>query len=543
MKSTNTYQYITNNSHQELIDYLKQENKQLNDQLKELNNLLQLNKKALKIMTPQNNDEQNKALLMVLKNLQEENAKLNSQIEKLIIERNQAQNQVLINQQITEEAQRHEKELIVSLQNKITTLQNNLSKAESQLCKLEFLKPEFDEQSGILIKYKQITDINKINKEFHDKIEILNELLILQIKKNKKIEAEKKQLQGLNLKLITNLISLKNAALTSNGNKVILQQQQQMDPQPHQLIKFQQNILYAMNKDENLYSSESEAMSSVDNSPLASPLPVKQENFKSQQENQKFKNSKEIPKLNLSQAIIIQELNAKRQSYQAQDMRKATDGNLLDKLKQYDKALEELKKNYQREMTLNKALETTNNELERRCDNFENQIQILINSNLRYQEKLQKINKQYHFLQQFYLNNKDQVTTTQSHNHRFSQSPTEQSQELVLDTSFIDANEAILSNEQEFKNIQYQMMQQQQYHQQLLQHQNFYQFYYPNNVEDAQRFLLGLAEQIYSGLSEKIDQIIQGQSNQIREYENRIRSLSDIVQYQNRVQYNKQQQQ
>lgn len=35
-----------------------------------------------------------------------------------------------------------------------------------------------------------------------------------------------------------------------------------------------------MNKDENLYSSESEDMSSVDNSPLASPLPVKQENFK-----------------------------------------------------------------------------------------------------------------------------------------------------------------------------------------------------------------------------------------------------------------------
>ncbi|CAD8148702.1 unnamed protein product [Paramecium octaurelia] len=541
MKSTNTYQYITNNSHQELIDYLKQENKQLTDQLKELNNLLQLNKKALKIMTPQNNEEQNKALLMVLKNIQEENAKLNSQIEKLINERNQAQNQVLINQQITEEAQRHEKELIVSLQNKITTLQNNLSKAESQLCKLELLKPEFDEQSGILIKYKQITDTNKINKEFHDQIETLNDLLILQIKKNKKIEAEKRQLQGLNLKLITNLISIKNAALTSNGNKVILQQQQQMDPQPHQLIKFQQNILYAMKKDENVDSSESEGLSSVDNSPLASPLPVKLENCKPQQESQKLKNAQEIPKLNLSQAIIIQELNAKRQSQQAQDMRKTNDATLLDKLKQYDQALEELKKNYQREMTLNKTLETANNELERRCDNLESQIQILINSNIRYQEKQQKINKQYHFLQQFYLNNKDQVTTTQSHNHRFSQSPTELSQEIVLDTSFIDANEAILSNEQEFKTIQQKMMQQQQIQQQLLQQQNFYQFYYANNVEDAQRFLLGLAEQIYGGFSEKIELIIQGQSKVRRQDENRIRSLSDIVEQQNRVQYNQQQ--
>ncbi|CAK93218.1 unnamed protein product (macronuclear) [Paramecium tetraurelia] len=541
MKSTNTYQYITNNSHQELIDYLKQENKQLTDQLKELNNLLQLNKKALKIMTPQNNEEQNKALLMVLKNLQEENAKLNSQIEKLINERNQAQNQVLINQQITEEAQRHEKELIVSLQNKITTLQNNLSKAESQLCKLEFLKPEFDEQSGILIKYKQITDTNKINKEFHDQIETLNDLLILQIKKNKKIEAQKRQLQGLNLKLITNLISIKNAALISNGNKVILQQQQQMDPQPNQLIKFQQNILYAMKKDENIYSSESEGLSSVDNSPLASPLPVKLENCKPQQESQKIKNAQDIPKLNLSQAIIIQELNAKRQTQQAQDMRKATDANLLDKLKQYDQALEGLKKNYQREMTLNKTLETTNNELERHCENLESQIQILINSNLRYQEKQQKINKQYHFLQQFYLNKKDQVTTTQSHNHRFSQSPTELSQEIVLDTSFIDANEAILSNEQEFKNIQYQMMQQQQIQQQLLQQQNFCQFYFANNVEDAQRFLLGLAEQMYSGLSEKIELIIQGQSKGRRENDNRIRSLSDIVEQQNRVQYIQQQ--
>lgn len=40
-----------------------------------------------------------------------------------------------------------------------------------------------------------------------------------------------------------------------------------------------------MKKDENVYSSESEALSSVDNSPLASPLPVKLENFKSKQEN------------------------------------------------------------------------------------------------------------------------------------------------------------------------------------------------------------------------------------------------------------------
>ncbi|CAD8089345.1 unnamed protein product [Paramecium sonneborni] len=534
MKSTNTYQYITNNQHQELIDYLKQENKQLTEQLRELNNLLLLNKKALKIMTPQNNEESNKALLMVLKNLQEENAKLNSQIEKLIYERNQAQNQVLINQQITEEAQRHEKELILSLQNKITSLLNNLNKAESQLSKLEFLKPEFDESSGILIKYKQITDINKIKKEFHDQIEILNELLILQIKKNKKIEAEKRQLQGLNLKLITNLIQMKNSALTSNENNIFQQDQQQRDLQPQKLIKFQQNILYAMKKDQNDYSSESEALSSIDNSPLASPLPIKLENLKAPIENQKSKATKDIPKLNLASAIIIQELNAKRQTQQIQDMKKLTDANLLEKLNQYNKTLEELKKNYQREMTLNKAFETANNELERRCQNLE----IIISSNLRYQEKFQRINKQYHFLQQFYINNKDQVTTTQSHNNRFSQSPTELSQEFNLDTSFLDANEAIISNEyQEFKNLQYQMMQQQQQQYQFIQQQNSYHYYRANNIEDAKRFLLSLAEQVYSGLSEKIDKIVQEQIKKEREHIQRLRSLSEIVEYQNCLDY------
>lgn len=52
-------------------------------------------------------------------------------------------------------------------------------------------------------------------------------------------------------------------------------------------------------------------------------------------------------------------------------MKKLTDANLLEKLNQYNKTLEELKKNYQREMTLNKAFETANNELERRCQNLE----------------------------------------------------------------------------------------------------------------------------------------------------------------------------
>lgn len=52
-------------------------------------------------------------------------------------------------------------------------------------------------------------------------------------------------------------------------------------------------------------------------------------------------------------------------------MKKATDGNLLEKLKQYELLLEELKKKYQQEMTLNKALETTNYELDRNLNNSE----------------------------------------------------------------------------------------------------------------------------------------------------------------------------
>ncbi|CAK94899.1 unnamed protein product (macronuclear) [Paramecium tetraurelia] len=524
--------YIANNQHTELIDYLKQENKQLTEQLNELKGLLQLNKKALRIMTPQHNDEQNKALLMVMKNLQEENAKLHNQIDKLIEERNQAQNQVLINQQITEEAQRHEKELILSLQNKILTLQNNLNKAEQQLSKMEQLKPEYDEISGILIKYKEICEPDKITIKLHNQIEMLKAELIDQLRKNKLIEAEKYKLQGFNLKLMSNLVQMKNTAMTYHGNKLIIQQQQ-TNQGAEQLIKFQNNLLNVINKEENENSSENDDHSSVGSSPLMSPLPLKQEN-------QVAKQMKEVPKLDLTKAKQIQEINAIRQIQQMQDMKKQIDPNIAEKINKYERMLEELRKNYQREMLLNKTLETSNNELQRKCDDFESQIQILINSNLRHQEKLQKINKQYYFLQQFYINNKDQVTTTQSHNRRFSQSPTELSQEMILDTSFIDANEAIISNEfQEQKFIQQQMLQQQQQQQQAqqFQQQNFYSLYSPINIEDSKKFLLGLAELIYCGLQEKIEQMqpqSQEQQDCQEKKQQKFRSISDIIDYQHK---------
>ncbi|CAD8168058.1 unnamed protein product [Paramecium octaurelia] len=519
--------YIANNQHTELIDYLKQENKQLTEQLNELKGLLQLNKKALRIMTPQNNDEQNKALLMVMKNLQEENAKLHNQIDKLIEERNQAQNQVLINQQITEEAQRHEKELILSLQNKIQTLQNNLNKSEQQLSKMEQLKPEYDEISGIVIKYKEICEPDKIAIKFHNQIEMLTSQLIQQIKKNKLIETEKQKLQGFNLKLMSNLVQMKNTAMTYHGNKLIIQQQQTQQG-PEQLIKFQNNLLNVMNKEENENSSQNDNNSSVGSSPLMSPLPLKQEN-------QVVKQMKEIPKLDLTKAKQIQEINAKRQIQQMQDIKKQIDPNVVEKINKYERMIEELRKNYQREMLLNKTLETANNELQRNCEDLESQKQILINSNLRHQEKLQKINKQYYFLQQFYINNKDQITTTQSHNRRFSQSPTELSQDMILDTSFIDANGAIISNEiQEQKFVQQQMLQQQQQQQQIqqFQQQNFYSYYVPNNLEDSKKFLLSLAELIYCGLQERIEQLQQQESNCQVNNEQRFRSVSDINDYQ-----------
>ncbi|CAK86985.1 unnamed protein product (macronuclear) [Paramecium tetraurelia] len=519
--------YIANNQHTELIDYLKQENKQLTEQLNELKGLLQLNKKALRIMTPQNNDEQNKALLMVMKNLQEENAKLHNQIDKLIEERNQAQNQVLINQQITEEAQRHEKELILSLQNKIQTLQNNLNKAEQQLSKMEQLKPEYDEISGIVIKYKEICEPDKIAIKFHNQIELLTSQLIQQIKKNKLTESEKQKLQGFNLKLMSNLVQMKSTAMTYHGNKLIIQQQQTQQG-PEQLIKFQNNLLNVMNKEENEDSSQNDNNSSVGSSPLMSPLPLKQEN-------QVAKQMKEIPKLDLTKAKQIQEINAKRQIQQMQDMKKQIDPNVVEKINKYERMIEELRRNYQREMLLNKTLETANNELQRNCEDLESQKQILINSNLRHQEKLQKINKQYYFLQQFYINNKDQITTTQSHNRRFSQSPTELSQDMILDTSFIDANGAIISNEiQEQKFVQQQMLQQQQQQQQIqqFQQQNFYSYYVPNNLEDSKKFLLSLAELIYCSLQERIEQLQQQEYNCQVNKEQRFRSVSDINDYQ-----------
>lgn len=46
-----------------------------------------------------------------------------------------------------------------------------------------------------------------------------------------------------------------------------------------------------------------------------------------------------------------------------QDIKKQIDPNIVEKINKYERIIEELRKNYQREMLLNKILETANNEL------------------------------------------------------------------------------------------------------------------------------------------------------------------------------------
>ncbi|KAM3146660.1 hypothetical protein pb186bvf_001190 [Paramecium bursaria] len=486
-------------TYSELFDYLKQENSQLHDQVKELQQLITLNRQALKILTPNTQDDQHKGLLMVLRSLQEENQCLQKQNDRLVAERNEAQNQVLIYQQITEEIQRHEKELVLQLESKIFNLQSNLQKAEIQISKLEQLKPEYDEVAGIVIKYRDVIEPDVINLRMHNEISMLNEQLVIQFKEKQKLQHEKENIQGLNFKLTSELIRLKTTAMQIHGNKLFIQSQ------PDAIIRHQQNLLQAMKP----VDGSSSGSSSLAGSPLMSPLPAKQEISTK---------SKEVPKLDLTKAKQIQEINAKRQIQQMQDKNKTTvDIQALEKIQKLERALDEIRKNYQREMLLNRTYQIQNQELNRIVEDLESRLTVLISSNIRYQEKLKKLQKQYSFLQQFYMANKDICQTTGFPSNNRRSSIEQEYTDLQLDTSVIDANENIMSNEGD---VQQQPIV-----------NNVFQYYIPSNASDSKKFLLQIAQQMYTAMEEKLEKLLEQDANY--KLQHRHRSLSDIIDYSN----------
>ncbi|CAD8079275.1 unnamed protein product [Paramecium primaurelia] len=481
----------------EILDYLKQENQQLQEQVRELQGLLQLNKQALKVLMPQTSDEQHKGLLTVLKNLQEENETLQLKIEKLVKERNEAQCDQLINQQITEEVQRQEKELIASLQQKMQGLQENLMFAESKLAKMEELKPEYDEVAGVVIKFREVCDPDLIGLKMHNEIQMLNEQLLNEQKQKQKLIKEKQSIQGLNLRLMNELLQQKS--LAHAGNKMIF-----MNQDPEQLVDFQARALKLMNNS----SSNDSPSSKSSEAPIDGNYSPKIQQFQ-----MNSTKGTVIPKLDLTRAKQIQEINAKRQIQQTQ--KPLNDIQSMERIQKLEKALDELRRNHQREMILNKTLQAHNDELQRYCNEMEHRIKILTNSNIRYQEKAKKMNANYRFLHQFYLNHKDLLPTTSlssSHQRQTSanQIEDEQSQSKQFD---IDEMESPILKQNNEPLIQQQQLASTVY------------YFIPNNKDESIKYLLQTAQQIYSTIYERVDRVIQEEP----QCKHRFRSFSEII--------------
>ncbi|CAD8182863.1 unnamed protein product [Paramecium octaurelia] len=481
----------------EILDYLKQENQQLQEQVRELQGLLQLNKQALKVLMPTTNDEQHKGLLTVMKNLQEENETLQITIEKLVKERNEAQSDQLINQQITEQVQRQEKELIASLQQKMQGMQENLRFAENKLAKMEELKPEYDEVAGVVIKFKEVCNPDLICLKMHNEIQMLNEQLLIEQKQKQKLIKEKSNIQGLNLRLMNELLQQRSVAHA--GNKLIF-----MNQDPDQLVEFQTRALKLINN-----SSSSQSHSSQESEP---PLDSSNSLKRQQQCQMNPKKGTVIPKLNLTIPKQIQEINAKRLITQSQ--KPLNDIQSMEKIQKLENALDELRKNHQREMILNKTLQAHNDELQRCCDEMEHRIKLLTNSNLRYQERAKKMSVNYKFLHQFYLNNKDLMPTTSLSSNQYRQTSTHQIEEEQSQSKQFDIDEMESPIQKQNNDT---LIQQQQT-------SNVY-YYMPNSKEQSIKYLLQTAQQIYSTIYERVDRVIQEEP----ECKHRFRSFSEII--------------
>ena len=173
-----------NHKKQLKVVYLQKQVAQLQDQNKDLREIIALNKKALNIALNNeisnsiDNDEISENInISSLKKveemgyqfLQKENEILLNSLEKLTKDRNFAQSKViiiflfkninskkaLINQQIAEETEVREFEIIGEFEEKIKELRSNIQDKEILIQYLEKKKP-FEEQNGIIVKNREV---------------------------------------------------------------------------------------------------------------------------------------------------------------------------------------------------------------------------------------------------------------------------------------------------------------------------------------------------------------------------------------------------
>jgi hypothetical protein len=389
------------------IIFLQQELQQAQDYARDLEQIVKINKEALRIATSQqpkqapkpkspvgnetastmdvsSNRDNSKTLQLLVEQLQDENSKFLEIIEKAKRERNIAQSKALISEQICEESQRHESETVHELEEKITDLRKLLQDKEYAIQELEKIKA-IPEQEGVVIKYREVLNPSEQNMRFHNEIDSLNGMLAKVSKELNKLQVEKHEIMSLNYNLTNELAKIRATfASPLNAPKMV-----------------GRNLIGSVGQASMIFQPVLEFLD--ENSPLPSPLP-------SNNYEEVIHTKAPVPKLDLSKAKQIQEQYAKKLTQPQQQNYNGYNANAIDKLKQLEDELELARKRLSHEMINNRLVCEELARSQKHLIQVASTNEILIKANRRYEEKWQKIFYTLEFYKEFYHKYIDLIT-------------------------------------------------------------------------------------------------------------------------------------
>lgn len=201
------------------IIYLQDEIKQLQEKITDLDEMLKFNKDALKMalnmttsfqpskksLSNSNQDKSTKeeestlekSLKNIIFHMDQENNRLLKIIDKLTKERNSAQSKALINEQIADEAQKHEADVIIECEVKISDMLRSLNEKEKKIQEFEKIKPIMDKE-GLIVQYREILSPSEQIIKLHGELEWTKATLLKICREVTKLQTEKKELLSIN---------------------------------------------------------------------------------------------------------------------------------------------------------------------------------------------------------------------------------------------------------------------------------------------------------------------------------------------------------
>ncbi|KAM3141030.1 hypothetical protein pb186bvf_006831 [Paramecium bursaria] len=200
------------------IQYLQQENEQLQEQLRDFDKALKLNKDIIRLAfdatsninnsnnstNASNESIQQKQLLL---KLHEENEVLRTQLKKLQEERNLAQNKVLLQQQISEENQAFYKDLIQEQEEKLQELRRCIQDKEYTIQDIE--KNRGIVENGQMIKIREIVTPNEQTLRLHEELESTRQILNKLSQESQSLQEQNTELKDQNFNFKRELIKLR----------------------------------------------------------------------------------------------------------------------------------------------------------------------------------------------------------------------------------------------------------------------------------------------------------------------------------------------